>query len=128
MEPEKLRFANTHEWANLEDDTCTVGLSQFAVDQLSDIMHIDLPDIDDSAIQGDPFGEIESVKAVSDVHSPVNGVIIAVNQKLENDPTIVSNDPYGQGWLIKIKVGKGSTLDHLMTWTDYQKQIASESQ
>ena len=127
MESEKLRFAKTHEWANLEDDTCTVGLSQFAVDQLSDIMHIDLPDIDDSAIQGDPFGEIESVKAMSDVHSPVNGVIIAVNQKLENDPTIVSSDPYGQGWLIKIKVGKGSTLDHLMTWTDYQKQIASES-
>ena len=127
MEPEKLRFAKTHEWANLEDDTCMVGLSQFAVDQLSDIMHIDLPDIDDPAIQGDPFGEIESVKAVSDVHSPVNGVIIAVNQKLENDPTIVSSDPYGQGWLIKIKVGEGSTLDHLMTWTDYQKPIASDS-
>ena len=127
MEPEKLRFAKTHEWGSLEDDTCTVGVSQFAVDQLSDIVHIDLPDIDEPATQGDPFGEIESVKAVSDVHSPVNGVIIAVNQKLENDPTIVSKDPYGQGWLIKIKVGKGSTLDHLLTWADYQKQIASES-
>ena len=127
MEPEKLRFAKTHEWASLEDDTCTVGLSQFAVDQLSDIMHIDLPDIDDPTIQGHRFGEIESVKAVSDVHSPVNGVIIAVNHQLENDPTLVSNDPYGQGWLIKIKVGKGSTLDHLMTWADYQKQMASES-
>jgi glycine cleavage system H protein len=126
MEPEKLRFAKTHEWANLEDDTCTVGLSQFAVEQLSEIMHIDLPAIDDPTIEGDPFGEIESVKAVSDVHFPVNGVIIAVNQKLENDPTIVSNDPYGQGWLIKIKVDNGSTLDHLMPWTDYQKQIASE--
>ena len=127
MEPEKLRFAKTHEWANLEDETSTVGLSQFAVDQLSEIMHIDLPDIGDPTIQGDPFGEIESVKAVSEVHSPVNGVVIAVNQKLENDATIVSNDPYGQGWLIKIKVAKGSTLDHLLTWADYQKQIASES-
>jgi glycine cleavage system H protein len=82
MEPEKLRFAKTHEWANLEDDTCTVGLSQFAVDQLSEIIHIDWPDIDHPTIQGDRFGEIESVKAVSDVHSPVNGVIVAVNQKL----------------------------------------------
>ena len=127
MEPEKLRFAKTHEWANLEDETCTIGLSQFAVDQLSEIIHIDLPDIDDPTIQGDRFGEIESVKAMSDVHSPVNGVIDAVNQKLENDPTLVSNDPYGEGWLIKIKVGKGFTLDHLMTWADYQKQVASQS-
>jgi glycine cleavage system H protein len=127
MEPEKLRFAKTHEWAALEDDTSTVGVSQFAVDQLGEIIHIDLPAIDDRAIQGDRFGEIESVKAVSDIHSPINGVIIAVNQKLESDPTVVSNDPYGQGWLIKIKADKGSTLNHLLTLADYQKQIASES-
>lgn len=127
MDPKTLRFAKTHEWASLDGDTCTVGLTQFAVDQLTDVIYIDMPDLDDPAIQGDSFGEIESVKAVSDLYSPVNGDIIAVNEKLQNDPSVVSKDPYGKGWLIKIKVEKGTTLDHLMTWDQYQKQIASES-
>ena len=78
MDPQKLRYAKTHEWASLEGDVCTIGLTQFAVDQLTDIIYIDMPDLDDPAIQGDSFGEIESVKAVSDLYSPVNGDIVAV--------------------------------------------------
>jgi glycine cleavage system H protein len=126
MDPQKLRYAKSHEWASLDGDVCTVGITQFAVEQLTDVIYIDLPDVDDPVSAGDSFGEVESVKAVSDLYSPVGGDITAVNEKLQTDPTIVSKDPYGAGWLIKVKVEKGTTLDHLMTLEQYQKQIASE--
>jgi glycine cleavage system H protein len=126
MDPKTLRYAKTHEWAYLEGDVCTIGLTKFAVDQLTDIIYIDLPDVDDPVTAGDSFGEIESVKAVSDLYSPVSGDISAVNEKLETDPALISSDPYGKGWLIKVKVEKDTTLDHLMTLQQYEEQIASE--
>jgi len=126
MDPKTLRYSATHEWAHLDGDICTVGITKFAVDQLTDVIYIDLPDVDDPVASGDSFGEIESVKAVSDLYAPVTGDVIAVNEKLQNDPTIVSKDPYGAGWLIKVKVEKGTTLDHLMTLQQYQQQTASE--
>jgi glycine cleavage system H protein len=126
MDPKSLRYAKSHEWAFLEGDTCTVGISQFAIEQLTDIIYIDLPDVDDPIALGDSFGEIESVKAVSDLYAPVTGDVTFVNESLQNDPTIISKDPYKAGWLIKVKVEKGTTLDHLMTLEQYQKQLASE--
>lgn len=126
MDPKNLRYAKTHEWAYLEGDVCTIGLTKFAVEQLTDIIFIDMPDLDDPVSTGDSFGEIESVKAVSDLYSPINGDIVAVNEKLETDPTLISSDPYDKGWLIKVKVEKGTKLDHLMTLEQYEKQIASE--
>ena len=126
MDPQTLRYAKTHEWAHLEGELCTVGLTQFAVEQLTDIIYIDLPDVGDPVLTGDGFGEVESVKAVSDLYSPVTGDIVAVNEKLLNDPTLVSKDPYGKGWIIKVKVEKGTTLDHLMTLEQYKQQLASE--
>jgi glycine cleavage system H protein len=126
MDPKTLRYAKSHEWAYLEGNVCTVGLTKFAVDQLTDIIYIDMPDIDDPVSSGDSFGEIESVKAVSDLYSPVTGDIVAVNEKLETDPTLISSDPYDKGWLIKVKVEKATALDHLMTLEQYEKQIASE--
>lgn len=126
MDPQALRYSKTHEWAILEGNLCTIGLTKFAVDQLTDVIFIDLPDVGDPAIAGDSFGEIESVKAVSDLYSPVGGEIVEVNSKLENDPTLISKDPYGAGWVIKVKVDKGTTLDKLMTLQQYEKQIASE--
>jgi glycine cleavage system H protein len=126
MDPKKLRYATTHEWASLEGDTCTLGITQFAVEQLTDIVYIELPDLGDNVFAGDSFGEIESVKAVSDVYSPVNGEVTAINEKLLDDPTQITTDPYGQGWLIQVKVEPGTTLDHLLTLEQYQKQIASE--
>jgi glycine cleavage system H protein len=127
MDPKKLRYSKTHEWAYLEGDVCTLGLTQFAVDQLTDVIYVDLPDADDPIVAGDSFGEIESVKAVSDLYSPVGGEVLAVNEKLQTDPTIISKDPYDKGWLIKVTVDKGTTLDQLMTLEQYQKQIASET-
>jgi glycine cleavage system H protein len=126
MDPKTLRYNKTHEWAYLEGDVCTIGLTKFAVDLLTDIIFIDMPDIDDPVSAGDSFGEIESVKAVSDLYSPISGDIIAVNEKLETDPTLISSDPYDKGWLIKVKVEKGTTLEDLMTLEQYEKQIASE--
>ena len=126
MDPQKLRYSKTHEWASLEGNICTIGISQFAVEQLTDVIYIDLPDIDDPVSTGDSFGEIESVKAVSDLYSPVTGDVTAINEKLQTDPTVISKDAYAKGWLIKVKVEKGITLDHLLTFEQYQKQIASE--
>lgn len=127
MDPKTFRYAKTHEWAHVEGDICTVGLTQFAVDQLTDVIYIELPDVGDPAIAGDSFGEIESVKAVSDLYSPVNGEVIEVNSKLETDPTIISKDPYEKGWLIKVRLDKKSKIELLMTYDQYQKQIASDA-
>ena len=126
MDPKKLRYAQTHEWAMMEGDVCTLGITKFAVEQLTDIVYIELPDVSDNVFAGESFGEIESVKAVSDLYAPVNGEVVAVNEKLLDDPTRVANDPYGKGWMIKIKAEPGSTLDHLLTLEQYEKQIASE--
>jgi glycine cleavage system H protein len=126
MDPKTLRFAKTHEWAHLDGDVCTVGLTQYAVEQLTDVIYIELPDVGEPTSAGDSFGEIESVKSVNDLYAPIGGEVIAVNDKLETDPTVVSKDPYGAGWLVKIKIDPGATLDHLLTYDQYQKQIASE--
>lgn len=126
MDPKTLRYAPTHEWAHLEGDVCTLGITAFAVQQLTDIVYIELPDVGDHVFAGESFGEIESVKAVSDLYSPVNGEISAINEKLLDDPTKVTTDPYGKGWMVKIKVEPGATLDHLLTLEAYEKQIASE--
>jgi glycine cleavage system H protein len=126
MDPKTLRYASTHEWASLDGDMCTLGITQFAVDQLTDVVYIELPEVGDHVFQGETFGEIESVKAVSDLYSPVNGEIVAINEKILDDPTRVTTDPYGKGWMVKIKVEPGSTLEHLLTLEQYEKQIASE--
>ena len=126
MDPSTLRYAASHEWAHLAGDECTIGITQFAVDQLTDVVYIELPDVGDHVFAGDSFGEIESVKAVSDLYAPVNGEVTAVNEKVIEDPSRVTSDPYGKGWMVKVKVEPGTTLDHLMTLEQYQKQIASE--
>ncbi len=125
MDPRNLRYAKTHEWASLEGDTVTLGITKFAVEQLTDVVYIELPDVGDHVFKGDSFGEIESVKAVSDLYSPIDGEVIARNEKLETDPGAVSDDPFGKGWMIKIKVEPGAKLDHLLTLEQYEKQIAS---
>ena len=127
MVPTDLRYAETHEWARLEGDTCTVGITQFAIEQLTDVVHIELPRVGDRVEAGKRFGEIESVKAVSDLYAPVGGEVVAVNDKVKNDTSLVTGDPYGKGWLVKIKVPPGTALGGLLTLEQYQKQIASEA-
>ena len=126
MDPKTMRYAKSHEWAILQDGICTVGITKFAVEQLTDVVYIELPEVGDHVFTGDSFGEIESVKAVSDLYSPVNGEVIEINEELVDDPVKITEDPYGQGWMAKIKVEPGTNLDHLMTLDQYEKQIASE--
>jgi glycine cleavage system H protein len=126
MDPKNLRYTETHEWAHLEGDVATVGISQFAADQLTDITNVGLPKLGKKVEAGKPFGEIETVKAVSDLYAPVSGEVIEVNSKLEHDPLPVQETPFGAGWIVKIKVAPGTTLDHLKTFAQYQEQIASE--
>lgn len=124
MDPKDLRYATTHEWSAMKKDLVIVGITKFAVEQLTDIVYIDLPDVGDHTFAGESFGEIESVKAVSDLYSPVNGEIVEINKKLLDDPKMLADDPYDKGWIIKIKPEPGQTLDHLMKLDAYEKQIA----
>lgn len=130
MNPNTLRFAKTHEWVHLADEggkqIATVGISSFALEQLTDLVYIDLPAVGRELQAGESFGEIESVKAVSDLYSPVTGVIVAVNEQLKDSLEVFSSDPYGEGWVIRVQVTDPSGLEALSSFDDYQKQCAEE--
>jgi glycine cleavage system H protein len=127
MDPATLRYAETHEWVAVAGDVATVGITQFAVEQLTDLVYVQLPDVGRRLEQGEPFGEIESVKAVSDLYAPVAGEVIEVNTALKADATKITADPYGTGWMIKLKLTPGAGVEHLMTLEQYQWQIAQTS-
>ena len=124
--PKDYKYTKEHEWIKVEGKTGTVGITDYAQNSLGDIVYVDAPKVGEAVTAHATFGSVESVKAVSDLYSPVNGEIIAINEKLINDPTIISGDPYGKGWMIKIKIEPGQTLDGLLTLEQYEKQIASE--
>jgi glycine cleavage system H protein len=125
MVPKNLRYADSHEWASVEGDTCTVGITQFAVEQLTEVVFVELAKVGKSFKQKDVFGQIESVKSVNDLYAPISGEIIAKNDAVEKDPALVSKDPYGAGWMIKIKMSSKGDYDKLLTPDQYEKQIAS---
>jgi glycine cleavage system H protein len=127
MDPSTLRYTRTHEWASAEGDLVTVGITKFATDQMTDITYVELPHLGDHVFTGQAFGEVETVKAVNDLFSPVDGEVVEVNEKLVDDPTPITQDPYGAGWLIKVRLEQGVTLDHLLTHEQYQKQVQSEA-
>ena len=126
MDPASLRYAETHEWVALEGEVATVGITKFAVEQLTDLVYVELPAAGRKLQAKEPFGEVESVKAVSDLYSPVAGEVIEVNSSVKTDAMKIADDPYGAGWLIKLRVPAGTTLDHLLTLEQYDKQIAEE--
>jgi len=127
MNPNDLKYAETHEWAALEDGVVTVGISQHAVEELGDLVYIELPEVGAPVSKGESFGEIESVKAVSELISPVDGEVVAVNADLADELELVTNDPYGSGWMIKIKASDPSQLDELMSAEEYRKKVEEES-
>lgn len=127
MVPKNLRYAETHEWALLEGDVCTIGITKFAVEQLTDVVYIEIKkEVGETVDPGTEFGEIESVKAVSGLYAPVGGSVTAVNQKIVADPASITAEPYGAGWIIKLKLAPGTKLDHLLTPEQYEKQIAAQ--
>jgi glycine cleavage system H protein len=126
MNPNALRYSKTHEWALLEGDVVTVGITKFAADQLTDITYIELPDPGDHVFAGQEFGNIETVKAVSELYAPLDGEVIAVNDKLEEDPNLIIKHPFDAGWLIKVRVERPGATDKLMTADEYARQVESE--
>ena len=132
MKPEELLYAETHEWTSVSQDAgtkvATVGISAFAVEALTDLVFIQLPEVGQQVTAGEPFGEIESVKAVSDLYSPVDGQVIAVNEKLPDNLDVLGEDPYSQGWMVRIRVSDESSLANLMDLAAYRKQCAEEGE
>jgi len=129
--PEQLLYSKTHEWVRVETDPAgakiaTVGLSAFALEQLTDLVYVDLPEVGRQVTAGEPFGEIESVKAVSDLYSPVDGEITEVNTGLADKLETLSDDPYEAGWFVKIKISDESGLANLLDYAAYQKQCQEE--
>jgi len=126
MDPKTLRFTPTHEWVHVDGDVATVGLSRFAVDQLSDLIMIDLPEVGSTVTAGKSFGEVESVKSVSDLYAPVGGEVVEVNTAVKDDVQLLSEDPYAKGWLVKIKLPAGSAAAELLDYAAYELKVADE--
>ncbi|NOZ62046.1 MAG: glycine cleavage system protein GcvH [Calditrichaeota bacterium] len=121
--PNDLLYTEEHEWVFVEDDVATIGITDYAQSELGDIVFVELPEVNDELKQMEPFGTIEAVKAVSDLFSPVSGVVVEINSALEDQPELINNSPYDEGWMIKIKLSEASELDNLMKADAYQKHI-----
>lgn len=121
--PEELKYTEEHEWIMVEEDVVTIGITDFAQDQLGDVVFVELPEVGDQLQNGKPFGVVESVKAVSDVYAPVTGEVVEVNDELPDDPEMINNSPYEDGWMLKIRLSDTGELDGLMDADAYQKFI-----
>jgi glycine cleavage system H protein len=112
--PDDVRYAKSHEWARSDGDTIKVGISDYAQDQLGDIVFVELPEVGDTFGQGEEFGTVESVKAVSELYMPVAGEVVAINDTLEDAPEKVNNTPYADGWMLEVKADNPAEMDNLM--------------
>jgi glycine cleavage system H protein len=124
--PSDLKYASSHEWARLDGDVVTVGITDHAQEALGDLVYVELPEVGDTVAAGDEAGVVESVKAASDIYAPVSGEVIAVNEALGDTPEIINTDPYNEGWIYKIRVSDVSELDSLMSGEEYDAQVAAE--
>lgn len=122
--PGELRFLETHEWARQEDDRVRIGISDFAQDELGDVVFVELPDEGSTLEQDTAFGVVESIKAVSDIYAPVGGTVVAVNEELLDRPELINDDPYGDGWMVDLDPADLDQLDDLLDAEAYRDQIA----
>jgi glycine cleavage system H protein len=126
MYPENFRYTKEHEWVNVEGDTGTIGITDHAQQELGDIVYVDLPKVGATAEKGKTIGSVESVKAVSDIYSPVSGEVVAVNDLLTASPEKLNEDPHGAAWLFKIKLSTPAEMNELMSAKDYLKYAGEE--
>ena len=119
MNPTDLRYTKDHEWVRVDGDTATIGITGFATDQLGDIVYVEMPATGTSLAQGATFGVVESVKAVSDLFAPISGEVVQTNDALSSQPELVNQEPYGTGWMLKVKVADPSELDGLLDAAAY---------
>ncbi len=120
--PDDRRYMESHEWAKQENDTAQIGISDFAQDELGDIVFVEFPNEDDEITQNEEFGVVESIKAVSDLYAPVSGTVTAVNDDLFDSPELVNDDPYGEGWMLEVELTDESEFEDLLSAEEYREQ------
>lgn len=124
--PSDLKYLDSHEYVRLDGNIATIGISAFAVDQLGDIVFLELPEVGDAVTKGETFGSVESVKAVEDLYSAISGTVIDRNEPLVESPEQLAEDPYGEGWLLKLRVEDPSELDDTLSADEYRAQVEGE--
>jgi glycine cleavage system H protein len=125
MVPPELHYTKDHEWVRLDDDVATIGVTSFAAEQLGDVVFVELPVAGKTVVQHATFGVVESVKAVSDLFAPVSGEVVEANPALAGEPELVNSDPYGSGWMIRIRVSEPKQVDDLLDATAYEQLTAN---
>ena len=128
MFPEDLKYLETHEWARREDDIVVVGITDYAQEEIQDVVFVELPEVGTTVKQGQAFGVIESVKAAFDLNAPVSGEVVEINTELEDAPELVNEDPYDSGWMIHIRMSSPKELDDLLSADEYQTIIEAEEE
>lgn len=121
--PKDLLYTEEHEWVKAEDGSYLIGITDFAQDQLGDIVFVELPEVGDTVAKGDSIGSIESVKTVSDFYAPVSGKVVAVNETLEDEPELINSNPYDTGWILKLAEVEAADIDALLSNEDYEKTL-----
>ncbi len=124
--PKELKYVKTHEWIKVEGEIGTVGITDYAQEQLTDVVFVELPQIGKVVSQGEAVTVVESVKSVSDIYAPVSGEVIEVNKELENKPGLINEEPHGKGWVFKLKIKNSKELDFLLSAEEYKKSIKAE--
>jgi len=122
--PEDLKYSKEHEWVKVDGETATVGITDYAQGELGDIVFVELPQVGTKVQYMKPFGTIEAVKAISDLFSPLSGEVTEVNRELESDASVINTDPYGGGWIIKVKMSDSGELDNLLSAAEYESEIS----
>ena len=122
--PAELKYTKEHEWVKLDGNIATIGITDYAQGELSDVVFVELPEVGEPVEREKTFGTIEAVKALSELFSPVNGKVVEVNESLADSPEVVNSDPYGDGWMIKVEVEDTASLDHLLSADDYKNMIS----
>ena len=126
MIPDDLRYSREHEWVRVDGSTGTIGITSFAADELGDIVFVELPEVGRQLKQFAAFGVVESVKAVSDLFAPISGEVVAVNEELSSNPALVNQEPYGEGWMIRLKPRDTAEFNQLLTNRDYEKLLEEQ--
>jgi glycine cleavage system H protein len=126
--PEDLHYSKDHEWVRVEGNTAVVGITDYAQDSLGDVVYVEVPKVGDEFAANESFGSVESVKAVSEVFSPVSGEIVGVNEALADEPETVNQDPYGSGWMIRVQMSNPGEVDSLLTAAEYEDFTKAEKE
>ena len=126
--PEGLKYSKEHEWVLVEGTSATIGITEYAQEELGDIVFVELPEVGEKIVKDDPFGAVESVKAVSDIYAPVSGAVVETNEILPDNPETINDDPYGDGWMVRVELSDIDDLKDLMDADEYAEYVAQQKE